>query len=201
MSQEYSTIGLYRDAAKDIWVTSATHLSAAVILYYDYILTLDREIEFFWPPHNKQGWFTIACLLNRYIPMLGYLPTVISYFITSESPFCVGLHAYRESFMMVVQTHVGALCLFRVYALYGRSSLVLGFLGFIGLMSIVTAVGAFLAGHHAGGNAIRVSSSLIGCSNFVPLAEGRCKFWERFSTVYSNSEDSWRYRMGHSVGL
>ncbi|KAH9953088.1 hypothetical protein BC827DRAFT_194561 [Russula dissimulans] len=85
----------------------------------------------------------------------------------------MGLHVYRESFMMVVQTHVGALCLIRVYALYGRSLLILGFLAFIGLMSVVTAVGAFLAGHHAGGNAILVSSGLVGCSNFVPLAEGR----------------------------
>jgi len=56
-------------------------LRTLVILYYDYVLTLHREIQFLWPPHNKQGWFTIACLLNRYIPLLGYLPVVVSYVI------------------------------------------------------------------------------------------------------------------------
>jgi Family of unknown function (DUF6533) len=54
-------------------------VSDKVILYYDYALTLSREIQFLWPPHNKQGWFTMACLLNRYLPLLGHLPLVISY--------------------------------------------------------------------------------------------------------------------------
>jgi Family of unknown function (DUF6533) len=44
-----------------------------VIQYYDYVLTLSREIQFLWPPHNKQGCFTIACLLNRYLPLFGHL--------------------------------------------------------------------------------------------------------------------------------
>jgi Family of unknown function (DUF6533) len=50
------------------------------MLYYDYLLTLPQEIQFLWPPHNKQGWFTLACLLNRYVPMIGVIPVAISYF-------------------------------------------------------------------------------------------------------------------------
>ena len=53
-----------------------------VMLYYEYMLTLPREIQFLWPPHNKQGWFTLAFFLNRYIPMIGVLPIAVSYFIT-----------------------------------------------------------------------------------------------------------------------
>ena len=52
-----------------------------VILYYDYVLTLPREIQFLWPPHNKLGWFTLACLANRYIPLIGILPIVVLFFI------------------------------------------------------------------------------------------------------------------------
>jgi Family of unknown function (DUF6533) len=55
-----------------------------VILYYDYVLTLPREIEFLWPPHNKQGWFTLACLLNRYLPFFGHVPLVMTYFVPGE---------------------------------------------------------------------------------------------------------------------
>ena len=51
------------------------------MLYYDYLLTLPREIQFLWLPYNKQGWFTLACFLNRYIPIIGVLPIVVSYFI------------------------------------------------------------------------------------------------------------------------
>jgi Family of unknown function (DUF6533) len=51
------------------------------MLYYDYLLTLHREIQFLWPPHNKQGWFTLACFLNRYLPLIGLMPITVSYFI------------------------------------------------------------------------------------------------------------------------
>jgi len=50
-----------------------------VVLYYDYFLTLPQEIFFLWPPHNKLGWFTFGSLLNRYIPVLGTIPVVVSY--------------------------------------------------------------------------------------------------------------------------
>jgi Family of unknown function (DUF6533) len=56
------------------------------MLYYDYALTLPREILFLWPPHNKQGWFTLACLLNRYLPLLGTLPFVTTYFVPGSFP-------------------------------------------------------------------------------------------------------------------
>jgi hypothetical protein len=53
-----------------------------VMLYYDYLLTLPREIQFLWPPHNKQGWFTLACFLNRYLPVIGLMPITASYFVS-----------------------------------------------------------------------------------------------------------------------
>ena len=52
-----------------------------VLLYYDYLLTLPREIQLLWPPHNKQGWFTLSCLINRYVPMIGVFPIAMSVFI------------------------------------------------------------------------------------------------------------------------
>ena len=55
------------------------------MLYYDYVLTISREIQLLWPPHNKQGWFTLAFFLNRYIPIVGILPIAISYLIPVNS--------------------------------------------------------------------------------------------------------------------
>jgi hypothetical protein len=52
-----------------------------VLLYYDYMLTLHQEVQFLWPPHNKQSWFTLAFFINRYVPMIGVLPIVVSLFI------------------------------------------------------------------------------------------------------------------------
>ena len=52
-----------------------------VLLYYDYVLTLHREVQYLWPPHNEQGWFTLAWFINRYVPIIGKTPIAVSYFI------------------------------------------------------------------------------------------------------------------------
>jgi len=173
MSRGHTTIDIGPNAAEDVWINSVIHVSAMVILYYDYMLTLDREIRFVWPPHNKQGWFTAAFLLNRYISIFGYLPFVVSYFITLDFPFCVGVHRYYEWFIMVVQFHAGVLCSLRVYALYGQSRRVLIFLALIALLSLVAAAGGIVASRRTGDDAIPVLSSFVGCSQFLPSVKGQ----------------------------
>ena len=108
---------------------------------------------------------------------------------------------------MVVQTHAGsmshrsascpdlsyiamiALCMIRVYALWGRSRYILGLLLTAGTMSIVTASvclffpqtprwdracltiflkAALLASSRVGGETLPVISSFAGCSQFTP---------------------------------
>ncbi|KAI0272850.1 hypothetical protein BGY98DRAFT_1066860, partial [Russula aff. rugulosa BPL654] len=144
------------------------------MLYYDYLLTLPQEIQFLWPPHNKQGWFTLACLLNRYIPMIGVIPVAISYFFPVNPSVCEGLHAYREWFMAAIQTHVEILCLLRVYALYGRSPRILVLLIFLGMGSFVTSiVSLFLVDRKIGDETIPVISPFGGCAQYTPDIGGR----------------------------
>jgi len=49
------------------------------ILYYDYFLTLPKEVEGYWHtgPHS---WGSIFFLANRYLAMLGHLPFFYIYF-------------------------------------------------------------------------------------------------------------------------
>ena len=51
------------------------------MLYYGYLLTLPREIQFLWPLHSELGWYRLACFFNRYIPIIGVLPIVVLYLI------------------------------------------------------------------------------------------------------------------------
>ncbi|KAH9954554.1 hypothetical protein BGW80DRAFT_1258670 [Lactifluus volemus] len=78
-------INLNPPAAEYAYLSSIFNLSAAVILYYNYVLTLPQEIEFLWPP---RGWFTLACLLNRYL---------------SGIPRYWDFHAYHKGFMIALQ--------------------------------------------------------------------------------------------------
>ncbi|KAH9963064.1 hypothetical protein BJV74DRAFT_799741 [Russula compacta] len=153
------------NAAEYVWINSLLSISAAAILYYEYLLTLPREIQFLWPPHNKLGWFTFACLLNRYLPVLGHIPILASYFMImngdSTAPefdqlqFCEGLHVYDEWFVMLMQTHAVSALLF------------------LGAASVVTATSALFASRRAGGETIPVLSNFAGCSQFTPSVGGK----------------------------
>ncbi|KAH9960210.1 hypothetical protein BC827DRAFT_1376884 [Russula dissimulans] len=160
------------------WISSVINLSAMVILYYDYMITLSREIQFLWPPHNKQGWITAVYLVNRYISVLGYLPLVVSFFIPLDlllyvTALCAGMHAYSQWLMIFTQTLTGFLCVVRVYAMYGKNRRLLGVFVITAVISVVTGAGAILASYYKGGDVLPVLSSFGGCLTFMPSSKGR----------------------------
>jgi len=161
------------NAAEYVWINTIINLSAVVILYYDYFLTLPQEISFLWPPHNKLGWFTFGSLLNRYIPVLGTIPVVVSYIFPVDLELCDALHIYHEWFVLVVQSHAAALCLVRVYALYGRSRRVLGLLFVVGLAALVNTCSTMIIARRDGGETIPVISDFPGCPLFTPFMGGQ----------------------------
>ncbi|KAI0290245.1 hypothetical protein BC826DRAFT_1106593 [Russula brevipes] len=175
-------------AAEHAWINSIDSISAAVLLYYDYLLTLPREILYLWPPHNKQGWFTAACLLNRYVPVLGHIPVVVSYFIPMNTRLPGSSYVPRmlrdgrantrrqyvcptgllPALIFVIYATDIALCMVRVHALWGRSRYILGLLLAAGTMSILTASAALIASSRVGGETLPVISGFAGCSHFTP---------------------------------
>ncbi|KAI0280058.1 hypothetical protein BGY98DRAFT_378277 [Russula aff. rugulosa BPL654] len=171
MTSNYFDLG--PDAPFHLWLSSFHDLPAAVLLYYDYLLTLPREIQFLWPPHNKQGWFTLACLINRYIPMIGVFPIAMSVFIPVNPTVCDGIHTYHKWLMVALQIHIGILCLLRVYALSGRSHLILGLLLFLGMGSIITALVSLSLAHNAGAETVSVVSPFGGCAQYTTQIGGR----------------------------
>jgi len=174
MSSDYFDPQAGPDAAYDILIASFSFISAVAMLYYDYALTLPREIQFLWPPHCKQGWFTLACFLNRYIPIIGIFPIAISYIIPVNIAQCKGLYTiYYECFMIVVQILAGILCIVRVYSLYARSRRILGLLVFSSTGSIFTALVSIFLFRNAGSKTIIFVSPFGGCALYMPQIGGR----------------------------
>jgi len=171
MSQ--ADIDLGPQAGELVFLNSILNLSATVILFYDYALTLDREIQFLWPPHNRQSWFTFGCLLNRYLPLLGHIPFFVTFFVPGELSLCRGLHIYHENFAIILQILTGILSIIRVYALYGRSFRLLILLVIIGSGGIFNAAVMIATGRRSGGEIIEVISSIHGCNQFTPYIGGR----------------------------
>ncbi|KAH8979738.1 hypothetical protein EDB92DRAFT_1954688 [Lactarius akahatsu] len=167
-------INLGPHAAEYVYLNSITNLPPLAILYYDYLLTLPLEIQYLWHP-NKLGWFTVACLLNRYLPIFGHIPLapVARLLNPALQQLCQGLHVYHEIFGIFVQSLAGLLCLIRVYALYGRSLRVLGILFSVGIGSILVGCWAMIGSRRAGVETIQVISSVTGCNQYMPIEGGR----------------------------
>jgi len=101
------------------------HVAATALLFWDYFLTFDQEIEFFW--HGEWSWPRVLFFLNRYFPLL--VQTINTAALTDPTisdEFCrvylLGLFpASAFASIFVVQSIV---C-FRIYSMYGRSKMVL----------------------------------------------------------------------------
>lgn len=60
-----------------LWYTfhKMDSIPSVVILYYDYFLTFDDEVRFFWG--RKWSSITFLFFFNRYFPLAGHIPGVV----------------------------------------------------------------------------------------------------------------------------
>ena len=81
-----SGYGLFRP-----YVNGILLMIDAVVLYYDYFLTLSREVDCFWHP-GPHSWASIVFFANRYIALLGHVPLLYSAYApckTVVGPICL----------------------------------------------------------------------------------------------------------------
>ncbi|KAH9856355.1 hypothetical protein C2E23DRAFT_882429 [Lenzites betulinus] len=110
---------------------------AFALLFYDFVLTFQEEVERYWT-----GSFSLASFLfflNRYLSLLGHIPVIFAFFRSLPASQYVSqlsrsFQLYHFLLSIAVQCIVTALMLLRTYALYGRSRRVLVLL--LGIIAI-----------------------------------------------------------------
>ncbi|KIK66136.1 hypothetical protein GYMLUDRAFT_38652 [Collybiopsis luxurians FD-317 M1] len=110
-----------------------------VVLVYDWLLTLDQEVELIWRRPFKTKLPVLLFFFNRYLTLLGNIPIFVLYFwskpVNPHNPQlgARNLDFYLQSFIFVVQSNITALFILRVMALYGRRRWITLFLIALGL--------------------------------------------------------------------
>ncbi|KIK54901.1 hypothetical protein GYMLUDRAFT_249092 [Collybiopsis luxurians FD-317 M1] len=116
-----------------------------VILIYDWLITLDREVELFWK-HDRKRLPAILFFVNRYLSLLGSIPTSVLYFwpepVVKQNPQLGGryLDFYLDIYLVLLQVNLTALFILRVTAIYGGSRRIKIFLTALGLGMFVNSV-------------------------------------------------------------
>ncbi|KAI9065135.1 hypothetical protein FKP32DRAFT_1568491, partial [Trametes sanguinea] len=117
------------------------------ILYYDYLLTLFDEIDYFWKSANV-SLVSVLFVIIRYVGLLAPIPVAIEYLADLPEivrDLCRRLETYHQAYAIASQAIVAILLVIRTYALYERNKRILALLivthvggGIFCLISIVT---------------------------------------------------------------
>ncbi|KAG1751541.1 uncharacterized protein EDB91DRAFT_1243795 [Suillus paluster] len=145
-------IQIFVNVAHSVWITRICQLSPCIIFAYDYLLTLDREVEFIWNAFERQSgeiWWrynshVVAIYLGLESPLTDFLLTSIyerKYFYKGE--FFLTFQGWAS---FGVLWAVQLILQLRLYALYSRSQKILiamaiGFAMEVILMSYFLAIG------------------------------------------------------------
>ncbi|KAJ7107398.1 hypothetical protein C8R44DRAFT_804574 [Mycena epipterygia] len=111
-------------------VDTISYISSAAftILFYDYLLTLERETSRYWG--TPITWGTALFYLNRYELLIGVIPVAVEYLLNKEK-LCPVFGTYFLILIVFWQVIVAIISIMCTYALFGRSRLVLGFMLFV----------------------------------------------------------------------
>lgn len=83
-------------------ITKSFDVVKFTILFYDYMLTFDREIELFWR-RPRLSWPFLLFVAIRYITVFGYMPLFVYSFWNLFNRWCSSLLLYYALLVIVTQ--------------------------------------------------------------------------------------------------
>jgi len=127
--------GARTDPRTELDIVTSGNLSMLVVFFYDYLLTLSREVELIW-----QGSFqftTVLYFMARYLPFFGLV-----YFIAAESTgakqtYCTPVLRLIDALSILARGAITVVLVAQTYAMYNQCRLVLVTLSCLGLSIIV----------------------------------------------------------------
>ncbi|KAL4073414.1 hypothetical protein J3A83DRAFT_4370705 [Scleroderma citrinum] len=160
------------DTLPDRELDSVTDVVANVVLCYDFILTLSREVELFWKkPHSS--WAFALFVANRYIPIIARIPVLLGLFwpgykgedgsLSVTSTSCKTVTVYEQFEIVIVQLIGGAIMIMRIYALYEKSRRALLFLLVFAMLCVGVGCWAILSPESSGSPIVPNPPLQYGC--------------------------------------
>ncbi|TFK37171.1 hypothetical protein BDQ12DRAFT_608300, partial [Crucibulum laeve] len=127
-----------------------------VMLFYDIILTFGDEVERIWM--RKYTPVTVLWFLNRYLSPLGYIVIIVSFHDPWSKSVCNRYVLYPEALKIVTAFTIGVIFILRLYAIYSRSKMVVGFACLVLAIELGIKIWAF-----TDGTSLILPPGLVGC--------------------------------------
>lgn len=162
------------DAESFIYAVRFDHsitLGALALLYYDYALTINDELEYYWSPPSLSLSFALF-VLNRYVGLLGSIPVFFEYTMAFAEQRCDHIQFYHQIYSIVSQSIVAVLLILRTYALYNCSKRVLATLIVLETAGIIQGLVAILTSSSSSTSEMHIRLMVQGCDLSLSFDEG-----------------------------
>jgi len=170
----------------------ASSLSAYVILYYDYFLTLSMEVSRYWRA-GSHTWASTIFLVLRYVAVLGHLPFLYRTFgnVCNREHLVHVVATYHYTIVLLLAVLTSILLVMRVYALYFRNRWILCILALEYVAGVILACWALTglwpgaaAAHSTEHNALLKAAAFSGLlifdlTIFILTVARSIKLWSR----------------------
>ncbi|KAJ7487968.1 hypothetical protein FB451DRAFT_1226068 [Mycena latifolia] len=127
------------ELAKETILLNCTHLVGISLLFWDHLITLDKEIMYIWM--RKKSSSSLWFFLVRYVALASNITVLLFSFMTLSPKGCKHFSFVHQIVLILNQLLVGIVMILRTYALYGRDKRVLGSL--IIISGCILGVGAW----------------------------------------------------------
>ncbi|EIN07028.1 hypothetical protein PUNSTDRAFT_144600 [Punctularia strigosozonata HHB-11173 SS5] len=144
---------------QDLRTFDCYKLAAITFLYYDYFITFDDEVEYFWK--RKMSYISALFFANRYFALGAYAAVLYSMFhnLSDDASVCTDFVTFFRVLTIFTQFPIGLIAILRISALYGRSRIVTTLSWLIGLAA--AGLAAFANVHVKNGNQLSTSGCFI----------------------------------------
>lgn len=138
-------IALFVAECEKIQVAATADLAITALFFYDYVLTLSREVQYVW--QRRFSGVTALFVLNRYAVMSGRLVRLIQlqswhgYTVETADHLCTIAWRWSEISTIVMYMSAASFSALQAYAMYGRDKRILSLIMIIGTINPIVNLG------------------------------------------------------------
>ncbi|KAJ4466831.1 hypothetical protein C8J55DRAFT_526464 [Lentinula edodes] len=148
-------------------------LVSLTLLYYDYFLTIEGEVNLFWT-YRSLTWAPVMFYLTRYFSILGSIPIMLGHFSLGHVKLCLSFQTYHQYYSLALQMFIGVLLLLRTYALFERNFKVLVLLVVVGLALVIFGIVVLAWGRNEIQFTATVTMNQAGCRLWLDQRDASC---------------------------
>jgi len=163
---------VFQNAIRDLIVSKQYATASWALALYEYIITFNQELSRIWS--RPFSIVTILWVINRYVFLVSFTPTILFFFIPLSSQQCQSFVKFPGIMQIILNISTGITLSIRTYALYGKKKWIISCLSPFLLAEVAVEAWAV-----SGGVPVPLPNGYSGC-----ILTGKSTQGDRFAAFW-----------------